>query len=156
MLLLIFWLPKLSSFARQIWPILCLRHRHERRVRVVPVVKPIDDTLKSRAVSGSRVVQLKPQAGGTPTQEWKLRIACMLCVYRSCRGEYTTGALLLPSGTRERTRETDRRANTKRNNIRRLQKDKALLEAACRIIKPGELENLTLDKTAGCVLEACP
>jgi hypothetical protein len=51
----------------------------------VSVMKPIDDTLKLHSVSGSRAVRLKPQVGGTPIQEWKLLVAYVPCVYRSCR-----------------------------------------------------------------------
>jgi hypothetical protein len=46
-------------------------------------MKLVNDTLKSHSVSGSRVVQQKPQAGVTPTQEWQLYVAYMSCVCHS-------------------------------------------------------------------------
>jgi hypothetical protein len=56
-------------------------------------------------------------------------------------------ALVLPSGTRDR----DRRASTGTQQRQNTPEDKVLFEAASRIIKLGERENLTLDEAVGCV-----
>jgi hypothetical protein len=40
-------------------------------------------------------------------------------------------------------------SRTREGDYKTQQHPNTALEAACRIIKPGELENLTLDKTAG-------
>jgi hypothetical protein len=53
----------------------------------VSLMKPVDDTLKFHSVCGSRVVRQKAHAGGILTQEWKLRVTCIVCVCCSCRGE---------------------------------------------------------------------
>jgi hypothetical protein len=53
----------------------------------VPSTKRVDDTLKLHSVCGGREGRLTAQLDGTDAQEWKLRVAFMPCVCRSCRGE---------------------------------------------------------------------
>jgi hypothetical protein len=102
------------------------QHRHESNEHQhvvcadwvhVSLTKRVDDTLKLHSVSGSRIVRQKPQAGETPTQEWKLRVACM----------HTMCLSLVPHDQRPFTGiRNDRKRhgleNAKRNSVRILQK----------------------------------
>jgi hypothetical protein len=105
-----------ASLSTRPAPILWLRQRHERRVPAkhrhvvypnrtsVLVMKPGGDTLKLYSVSGSRVVRLKPQAGRTPTQGWRLRVACMPCVARAEGGTRPAPSYCHQEQERERER----------------------------------------------------
>jgi hypothetical protein len=52
-------------------------------------------------------------------------------------------------------RERDRRANTKRNNLKILQKTRLCLKGIPHYIARSERDNFTLDCWMRCVLEAC-
>jgi hypothetical protein len=109
----------------------------------VPAMKAVDRTHKLHSVSGSTKpadVRLKLHADGTSTKEWKLRVALMPCVCRSCRGEVDD---LCPFIAMRDEKEIWASEYKEKENQG---EDIALFEAASRIMKLGEGEKLTVLK----------
>ena len=107
-------------------------------------MKAVADTLKLHSVSGSREGRWKTQADGTPTEEWewKLCVACMPCVCRSCRGKVHDQCPFIDIRNEREIWASEYKAQ----QHQKTSEDQALFAAASRILELGERENLTVCK----------
>ena len=105
----------------------------------------VDGTQKLYSITGSREGRQKAQANGPPTQEWKLRIACMPWVCLVCQGLFTTECPFIDIrnervvwASDESTKEAQQRQKAKA--------DKALFEKAFCIMELNEGEKVTVER----------